>query len=74
MTKVDKGNAVTDFDEAEIARKLTIMTALVSFAWQRNKFNLADAPGYNIFLNEAREVLAQAALLLSKRLAPVAEL
>ena len=60
LTKVDEGNAVTDFDEEEVARKLTITTALVSFAWQKNKINLVDTSGYNIFLNEARENLQAA--------------
>ena len=60
LTKVDEGNSITDFDEEEVARKLTITTALVAFAWQKTKINLLDTPGYNIFLNDTRENLQAA--------------
>jgi elongation factor G len=64
--KVDEGNTITDFDEEEIARKLTITSGLASFAWQKTKLNLIDTPGYNIFLNETRATLlaADASLVL----------
>ncbi len=64
--KVDEGNTITDFDEEEIARKLTITSALAAFAWQKTKLNLIDTPGYNIFLNDARSTMlaADSALLL----------
>jgi len=64
--KVDEGNTITDFDEEAVARKLSITSALASFAWQKTKINLIDTPGYNIFLNETRAVLgaADAAVLL----------
>lgn len=58
--KVDEGNTATDFDEEEIARKLSITSALASFPWQKTKINLIDTPGYNIFLNDARAALAAA--------------
>ncbi len=63
---VDDGNAVTDYDEEEVARKLSITSAIASIAWQKTKFNLIDTPGYNIFLNETRSALlaADSALLL----------
>lgn len=63
--KPDDGNTVTDFDEEEIARKLSISSAVVAFPWQNVKVNLIDTPGYNIFLNESRSALiaADAALV-----------
>ncbi len=63
--KPDDGNTVTDFDEEEIARKLSISSAVVTFPWQNVKVNLIDTPGYNIFLNESRSALiaADAALV-----------
>ncbi len=63
---VDEGNAVTDFDEEEVARKLSISSSLASFAWQKTKLNLIDTPGYNIFLNDTRSALqaADAALVV----------
>ncbi len=64
--KADEGNTITDFDEEEIYRKLTIMSAAAAFAWQKTKVNLLDTPGYNIFLSETRSTLtaADACLLL----------
>ena len=64
--RVDEGNTLTDFDDEEIARKLTITSSLAAFAWQKNKINLIDTPGYNIFLSETRSSLfaADSALLL----------
>ncbi len=58
--KVDEGNTITDFDEEEVVRKLTITSGLASFSWQKNKINVLDTPGYNIFLNDARGALAAA--------------
>ena len=49
--KVDEGNAVTDFDEEEVARKLSITSSLAAFPWQKSKLNFIDTPGYNIFLD-----------------------
>ncbi len=64
--KVDEGNSITDFDEEEVARKLTITSALASFAWQKNKINIIDTPGYNLFLNDCRATMiaADAAVVL----------
>lgn len=64
--KVEDGVAVTDYDEEELHRKLSITSAIASFRWQQNKVNLIDTPGYNIFLSDTRSVLiaADAALLV----------
>ena len=64
--KPDDGNTTTDFDEEEIARKLSITSALAALAWRKSKINLIDTPGYNIFLNESRSALiaADAALII----------
>ena len=63
---VDDGNAPTDFDEEEIARKLSITSSLAAFSWGKTKLNLIDTPGYNIFLNDTRAALiaADSALVL----------
>lgn len=64
--KVEDGAAVTDYDEEELHRKLSITSALAAFRWQQNKINIIDTPGYNIFLNDTRSVLvaADAAVLV----------
>jgi elongation factor G len=57
LTRVDEGNTVTDFDEEEIARKLTISTSIAATEWRKTKINLFDTPGFNMFLNDARSAL-----------------
>jgi len=66
LLRVDEGNTLTDFDEEEIQRKITISTALAVAEWKKTKINILDTPGYNIFINDARAALvaADAALLL----------
>ena len=66
LLRVDEGNTITDFDEEEIQRKITISTAIAVAEWKKTKINLLDTPGYNIFINDARAALvaADAALVL----------
>jgi elongation factor G len=58
--RVDEGNTITDFDEEEIQRKITISTAIAVAEWKKAKINILDTPGYNIFINDARGALVAA--------------
>lgn len=60
LTRVDEGNAVTDFDDEEIQRKLTISSAIAVAEWAKKKINLIDTPGFNIFINDTKASLAAA--------------
>jgi elongation factor G len=60
LLKVDEGNTITDFDEEEIARKISISTAIGIAEWKKTKLNLLDTPGYNIFINDTRASLVAA--------------
>ena len=60
LTRTDEGNTITDYDEEEIARKITISTGLAAVEWQKQKINLLDTPGFNIFINETQASLAAA--------------
>ena len=60
LTRVDEGNTITDFDEEEIQRKISISTALAYAEWKKAKINILDTPGYNIFINDTRSALAAA--------------
>jgi elongation factor G len=66
LGRVDKGTAVTDFDDESIDRKLTIATAVAHAQHREHKLNLIDTPGYSIFTTEAVQGLkvSEAALLL----------
>ena len=35
LTRVDEGNTVTDFDEEEINRKLTISSSVAAIEWKK---------------------------------------
>ncbi|MFY9560749.1 MAG: elongation factor G [Terriglobales bacterium] len=54
---VDDGTATTDYDEEEIARKMSISTGLAAVEWGKTKLNLLDTPGFNMFVHEAKMVL-----------------
>ena len=73
LTRVDEGNTVTDFDEEEINRKLTISTAIAATEWRKTKINLLDTPGFNMFINDARSALiaADAAIVVVDAVAGV---
>jgi elongation factor G len=60
--RVDDGTATTDYDEEEIARKMSIGTGLAFVEWGKTdadkvKINLLDTPGFNMFVHEAKMVL-----------------
>ena len=55
-----KGNTITDFDEEEIQRKITISTAVAVAEWKKTKINLLDTPGFNIFIKDTRAALVAA--------------
>src|SRR5580693_2006849 len=62
---------ITDFDEEEIARKITIASAVAAVEWKGKKINLIDTPGFNIFINDTRGTLiaADAVLVLADGIA-----
>ncbi len=61
LGRVDDGSSVTDYDEEEIARKMSISTGLAFVEWgkpeSKVKINLLDTPGFNMFVHEAKMVL-----------------
>lgn len=73
LTSVDEGNTVTDFDDEEIARKVSISTAIAAVEWKKAKLNLLDTPGFNIFINDTHAALvaADAALVVVDGIAGV---
>lgn len=62
--KVAEGTAVTDWDEEEIGRKISIQTGLAHAEWPCTlcsgnsvKINFVDLPGYGTFINETKASL-----------------
>ena len=66
MGRVDDGTATTDYDEEEIARKMSVGTGIAYAEWGKTKINFLDTPGFNMFVNEAKTVLpvVEAALVV----------
>src|SRR6266478_5497656 len=57
LGRVDDGSATTDYDEEEIARKMSIAASAAFVEWGKTKINVIDTPGFNMFVHEARMVL-----------------
>jgi elongation factor G len=60
LTRPDEGNTITDFDDEEIQRKLTISTSVAVAEWKKCKINVLDTPGFNTFIQDARSALQAA--------------
>src|SRR5512136_162853 len=57
LARVEDGNTVTDWEDEEIERKISISSALAHVEWNKKKINILDTPGYHTFLAEARLAL-----------------
>ncbi len=53
--KVSEGNTVSDFDQEEIHRQISIKLSVLPFEWEGKKVNILDTPGYADFVGETRE-------------------
>jgi len=57
LGKVESGNTVTDYDDEEILRKVSIASTLCHCEWKRQKINVIDTPGYGTFIAGAKGAL-----------------
>jgi elongation factor G len=57
LGSIAEGTTTTDFDQDEIERKHSISAAVAFAEWKNAKINLIDAPGFGIFLMEAKAAL-----------------
>ncbi len=57
MGEVDDGTTITDFDEEEQKRGITIYSAAVSCPWRGHTINLIDTPGHVDFTAEVERSL-----------------
>ena len=79
LGKVVEGTAPTDWDEEEIARKISIQTGIAHAEWapteqtEKKKINFLDTPGYSTFINDTKASLiaADASLIVVDALAGV---
>ena len=63
---VDNGKSASDYTEEEIARKLSIHTAMGHVEWGNHKINILDTPGSSDFVGEVITALraAESALVV----------
>ncbi len=66
LGRVDDGSTITDHDEEEIARQMTVSTAIAPLEWHDTKINLLDTPGFTLFAHEAKIAMSasEAALVV----------
>src|SRR5450432_4486411 len=66
LGRVDDGSTVTDHDEEEIARQMTVSTGIAPLEWHDTKINLLDTPGFTLFAHEAKIAMSasEAALVV----------
>ena len=52
LGKIEDGTTVSDFDEEEIRRGISIYTSVIPVEFKDTKINFLDTPGYNDFIGE----------------------
>ncbi len=60
LGKVEDGTSVSDHDEEEIRRKISIYTSVLPVEHRDHKINVLDAPGYTDFIGEVISTLSVA--------------
>ncbi|MEK7310577.1 MAG: elongation factor G [Chloroflexota bacterium] len=73
LGKVEDGTTVSDFDEEEQRRKITVSTSLVAVEFDNYKINILDTPGFTDFVGEVKSALrvADAAIIVVDAVAGV---
>ena len=56
LGKVDDGSSTMDFEPEEIKKQVSISAAFNHYTWKKHEVFLADTPGDDNFLNEAKFV------------------
>lgn len=54
MGSAEDGNTVTDYENEEISRKISISSALAFCEWKKHRLNIVDTPGYINFLEDTK--------------------
>jgi elongation factor G len=61
---VEEATTVTDYDDEERRRQISLSMAVAPLEWQQTKFNFIDAPGYTDFVGEVRSALRASEMAL----------
>jgi len=57
LGKVDDGTTTSDYDPAEVKRKISINLSMLPCEWKGTKINLIDTPGYSDFVGEVKAAI-----------------
>ncbi len=66
LGNVNEGTTVSDYDEEEIQRHISLSTSIIPCEWDGHKINILDTPGYLDFVGEVKGAIrvADGALIL----------
>jgi elongation factor G len=57
MGSIEAGNTVTDHEPEEIARKISVTSAVAFCDWKNHRLNILDTPGFVNFIEDTRGCL-----------------
>ena len=57
LGKIEDGTTVSDFEDEEVRRKLSLSTAVIPIEYKDHKINVLDTPGYTDFVGEVVSAL-----------------
>ncbi len=57
LGRIEDHNTVSDYDEEEQARGLSVNTSVLPAEWQNRKLNILDVPGYMDFVGEVKNAI-----------------
>ncbi len=57
LGKIEDGSTVSDYDEEEIRRGISLYSTVIPIEYRDVKINLLDTPGYNDFIGEVISAL-----------------
>jgi len=60
LGKIEDGTTISDYDEEEIRRKISIYTTVLPVEYRDHKINVLDAPGFTDFVGEVISALSVA--------------
>lgn len=61
---IQDGNTVSDYNEDEIERQISLSTSLLHGEWKNHKINIIDTPGYQDFYGDAIAAMRAADLAM----------
>lgn len=61
---VEQGNTVSDYNEDEIERQVSINTSLLHGEWKNSKINLIDTPGFSDFFGDVSSGMRAADVMM----------